>query len=153
VCNTVTYSHSYSDIHSNPDAYCYCYSYFYCYSDCDGDGDGDGDANCNCNSNAYDNSHTYFNTETFTDAEICAHTQATSYSSTAPVASIRFTQTGTSRWIAHSNSNNAINFSSARTIKRLPWPRCAPTTQIVRPWESMAETQPNSNRLCSDCQR
>jgi len=38
--------------------------------------------------------------------------------------------------IADSSSRNAVNFSSARTTKRLPSSRCASTIQIVRPWES-----------------
>jgi hypothetical protein len=33
-------------------------------------------------------------------------------------------------------------FSSARTTKRFPSPRCASTIQIVRLWESMAEMYP-----------
>src|SRR5436309_699482 len=41
-----------------------------------------------------------------------------------------------------SNSTNAVNFSSARTMKRFPSPRCAPATKIVLPLESTAETQP-----------
>src|SRR5436190_20832979 len=46
------------------------------------------------------------------------------------------------RRIAASNSRNAVNFSSARTTKRFPSPRCASTIQVVRPLESIAETQP-----------
>src|SRR5262245_61359153 len=38
--------------------------------------------------------------------------------------------------IAASNSTNALNFSSARTTKRFPSPRCASTIQIVRTKES-----------------
>src|SRR5205823_11569416 len=41
-----------------------------------------------------------------------------------------------------SNSKNAVSFSSARTTKRFPSPRCASVIQIVRPLESIAETQP-----------
>ena len=52
-----------------------------------------------------------------------------------------------------SSSRNAVNNSSACTIKRFPSSRCASATKIVRPLESIAETQPNSNLLCSDCQR
>ena len=37
---------------------------------------------------------------------------------------------------------NAVSFSSARTTKRFPSSRCASTIQIVRPLESIAETQP-----------
>src|SRR6266487_9720 len=44
--------------------------------------------------------------------------------------------------VTDSNSKNAVNFSSARTTKRLPLPRCASPTKIVRPRESTAETQP-----------
>jgi hypothetical protein len=44
--------------------------------------------------------------------------------------------------IADSNSTNAVNFSSACATKRFPSPRCASTIQIVRPLESIAETQP-----------
>jgi len=44
--------------------------------------------------------------------------------------------------IADSSSKNAVNFSSARTMKRFPSPPCASTIQIVRPLESIAETQP-----------
>jgi len=39
-------------------------------------------ANCDRDSNSY----TYFDTETFTDAEICADAQSSSYSAAAPVA-------------------------------------------------------------------
>jgi hypothetical protein len=48
------------------------------------------------------------------------------------------------RWIqiALSNSKNAVRFSSACTTNRWPSPRCASTIQIVRPLESIAETQP-----------
>src|SRR5947207_8750541 len=42
---------------------------------------------------------------------------------------------------ADSSSTNAVSFSSARTTKRFP-SRCASTIQIVRPLESIAETQP-----------
>ena len=45
-------------------------------------------------------------------------------------------------------STNAVSFSSARTTKRFPSPRCASAIQIVRASEPMAEKQPNSNRLC-----
>ena len=41
-----------------------------------------------------------------------------------------------------SSSTNAVNFSSARTTKRFPSSRCASATKIVRPLESIAETQP-----------
>src|SRR5205823_11133027 len=41
-----------------------------------------------------------------------------------------------------SNSKNAVSFSSARTTKRFPSTRCASAIQIVRPLESIAETQP-----------
>ena len=41
-----------------------------------------------------------------------------------------------------SRSINAVSFSSARTTKRFPSPRCTSTIQIVRPLESIAETQP-----------
>jgi hypothetical protein len=44
--------------------------------------------------------------------------------------------------IADSSSKNAASFSSARTTKRFPSPRCASAIQIVRPSESIAETQP-----------
>jgi hypothetical protein len=44
--------------------------------------------------------------------------------------------------IADSSSTNAVSFSSACTIKRLPSSRCASAIQIVRPSESRAETQP-----------
>jgi hypothetical protein len=44
--------------------------------------------------------------------------------------------------IADSSSINAVNFSSARTTKRFPSPRCASTIQIVRPSQSRADTQP-----------
>jgi hypothetical protein len=40
------------------------------------------------------------------------------------------------------SSKNALNFSSARTTKRFPSPRCASAIQIVCPLASMAETQP-----------
>jgi hypothetical protein len=44
--------------------------------------------------------------------------------------------------IALSSSKKAVSFSSARTTKRFPSLRCASVIQIVRPWGSMAETQP-----------
>ena len=44
--------------------------------------------------------------------------------------------------IAVSSSRNAVSFSSARTMKRFPSSRCASAIQIVRPLESIAETQP-----------
>ena len=44
--------------------------------------------------------------------------------------------------IADSSSTNAVSFSSARTTKRFPSSRCASAIQIVRPLESIAETQP-----------
>jgi len=40
-----------------------------------------------------------------------------------------------------SSSRKAVSFSSARTTKRFPSPRCASAIQIVRPLESIAETQ------------
>ena len=40
------------------------------------------------------------------------------------------------------SSTNAVSFSSARTMKRLPSLPCASTIQIVRPSQSTAETQP-----------
>jgi hypothetical protein len=43
--------------------------------------------------------------------------------------------------IADSSSINAVSLSSARTTKRFPSSRCASAIQIVRPWESIAETQ------------
>ena len=44
--------------------------------------------------------------------------------------------------IADSSSRNAVSFSSARTTKRFPSSRCASAIQIVRPLESIADTQP-----------
>jgi hypothetical protein len=44
--------------------------------------------------------------------------------------------------VADSSSTNAVNFSSARTTNRFPSLRCASAIQIVRPLESIAETQP-----------
>jgi len=44
--------------------------------------------------------------------------------------------------IADSGSANAVNFSSARTMKSFPSLRCGPEIQTVRPLESMAEKQP-----------
>ena len=44
--------------------------------------------------------------------------------------------------IADSSSRNAVSFSSARTTNRFRSSRWASTTQIVRPLESIAETQP-----------
>ena len=41
---------------------------------------------------------------------------------------------------ADSNSKNAVNFSSARTMNLFPSSRCASATQVVRPFESIAET-------------
>jgi hypothetical protein len=40
------------------------------------------------------------------------------------------------------HSVNMASFSSARTTKRFPSPRCASTIQIVRPSQSKAATQP-----------
>jgi hypothetical protein len=39
-------------------------------------------------------------------------------------------------------SINALNFSSACTTKRFPSSRCASAIQIIRPLESIVETQP-----------
>src|SRR5947208_6457928 len=44
--------------------------------------------------------------------------------------------------LADSSSINAVSFSSVRTTKRFPSPRCASAIQIVRPLESIAKTQP-----------
>src|SRR5260370_24608392 len=44
--------------------------------------------------------------------------------------------------IADSSSRNAVSFSSARATKRFPLSRCASATKILRPLESIAETQP-----------
>jgi hypothetical protein len=44
------------------------------------------------------------------------------------------------------SSRNADSFSSARTTKRFPSPRCASAIQIVRPLESIADTQPQLQR-------
>jgi hypothetical protein len=44
--------------------------------------------------------------------------------------------------IADSSSRNALSFSSTRTTKRFPSPRCASATKIVRPRESTVATQP-----------
>src|SRR4030095_4378191 len=41
-----------------------------------------------------------------------------------------------------SNSRNAVSFSSARTTKRFPSPRCSSAIQIVRPLGSIVEAQP-----------
>jgi hypothetical protein len=49
--------------------------------------------------------------------------------------------------VADSSSRNAVSFSSARTTKRFPSSRCASAIQIVRPLESIAETQPS--RACT----
>src|SRR5213596_3936450 len=46
------------------------------------------------------------------------------------------------RRTADSSSRNAVSFSSACTTKRFPSPRCASAIQIVRPRESIPETQP-----------
>jgi hypothetical protein len=43
--------------------------------------------------------------------------------------------------LAASSSMNAVSFSSARTTKRFP-SRCASAIQMVRPSQSIAETQP-----------
>ena len=43
---------------------------------------------------------------------------------------------------AASSSTNAVSFSSARTTKRFPSPRCVSAIQIVCPLESIAKTQP-----------
>ena len=47
-----------------------------------------------------------------------------------------------SSFIVYASSTNAVSISSARTTKRFPSSRCASTIQIVRPLESIAETQP-----------
>ncbi len=56
--------------------------------------------------------------------------------------------------VAASSATNAVNFSSACTMNRLRSPRCASAIQIVRPRESMADTQPQLQpvwlRLVSD---
>jgi len=44
--------------------------------------------------------------------------------------------------ITDSNFRNEVNFSSARLTKRFPLSRCASAIQIVRPLESIADTQP-----------
>jgi hypothetical protein len=44
--------------------------------------------------------------------------------------------------IVDSSSTNAVNFSSARLMKRFPLLRCASTIQIVCPLKPIAETQP-----------
>jgi hypothetical protein len=41
-----------------------------------------------------------------------------------------------------SSSRKAVSFSSAHTTKGFPSPRCSSAIQIVRPLESIAETQP-----------
>src|SRR5439155_1561139 len=46
--------------------------------------------------------------------------------------------------IADSSSTNAVSFSSARPTNRFPSPRCASAIQIVRPLESIADTQPQT---------
>src|SRR5438034_5709484 len=46
------------------------------------------------------------------------------------------------RRTADSSSRNGVSYSSACTTKRFPSPRCASAIQIVRPLESIAETQP-----------
>src|SRR5438876_414567 len=46
------------------------------------------------------------------------------------------------RRVAAPSSINAVNLSSARTTNRFPSPRCASATKIVRPLESIPETQP-----------
>jgi hypothetical protein len=53
-------------------------------------------------------------------------------------------------WIqtALSSSRNALSFSSARTMNRLPSSRCASAIQMVPPSESTAEIQPKVNPLC-----
>jgi hypothetical protein len=43
--------------------------------------------------------------------------------------------------IADSSSINAVSFSSARTMKRFPSPRCASAIEMVRPSRSKAATQ------------
>jgi hypothetical protein len=60
--------HTYSDRYRNSYIYADAYTY------------GDGNTDCDCNS------YTYFDPETFTDAEIRANAQAASYTATAPVA-------------------------------------------------------------------
>src|SRR4026208_565856 len=49
--------------------------------------------------------------------------------------------------VAASSSTNAVNFSSARTTKRFPSPRCASAIQIVRPLESTAYRNRAGSRL------
>jgi len=62
--------------------------------------------------------------------------------SAGPDSMARFDFYGLTVRIADSSSINALNFSFARTTKRFPSPRCASAIQIVRPLESIAETQP-----------
>jgi hypothetical protein len=57
------------------------------------------------------------------------------------IASARQAQSAQAR-TARSSSRKAVNFSSARTMNRFPSSRCASAIQIVRPLESIAETQP-----------
>src|SRR4030095_6098478 len=46
---------------------------------------------------------------------------------------------------SRSSSTNAVSFSSACTIKRFPFSRCASATKIVCPLELIVEIQPQLN--------
>jgi hypothetical protein len=46
--------------------------------------------------------------------------------------------------LSDSSSKKAVSFSSARTTKRFPSPRCASAIHIVRPSQSRAEIRPQS---------
>jgi hypothetical protein len=50
--------------------------------------------------------------------------------------------------IANSNSTNAVSFSSVRTPKRFPSPRCASESRSFAFRNPRLSRSPNSNRLC-----
>jgi hypothetical protein len=54
-------------------------------------------------------------------------------------------QMGAAMETTASSSRNAANFSSASATRRFLLSRCASAIQIVRPLESIAETQPQLN--------
>ena len=119
------------------------------YSDCNGDTDGYTHANCdsysdgNCDSNSDFNSncYVYIDTKAYSHAEACTITEASPDPGTAPVT-FKFAQSVGGIQIARSNSRNAVNLSSARTMNRFPSSRCVWAIQIMRRSESKADTQP-----------
>jgi hypothetical protein len=96
--NGYIYAYTNSYVHSH--AYGNIDTYVHSHADSDGYSNIDFHSNCHSNGNTYayrhshihtdfngdSNSYTYFDTETFTDAEIRANAQAACHAATAPVA-------------------------------------------------------------------